>query len=114
MPIMITGHGRPSPFGSFADARRGAGRVQARRLWRARLRDPICSARRDHRLAIRALPQQRTDAAQNAAVESIGKNRLQAVADFDAVAMILDGQEQHDAFVLALFADAPLAEQIVG
>ncbi len=50
----------------------------------------------------------------NAAVEAVGKDRLQAVADFDAIAMILDGEEQHDPLVLALLADAPLAIQRIG
>jgi hypothetical protein len=55
--------------------------------------------------------QQRRDAAQNTAVEAVGKNRLQPVAHFDALAMVLDGEEQHDPFVLTAFTHAPLAEK---
>ena len=49
----------------------------------------------------------------NAAVEAVGQDRLQAVAYFNAVAMILDGEEQHDPLVLAFFADSPLTKQVV-
>ena len=69
---------------------------------------------RDHCPSISALAQQRLNAAQNAAIESIGKNRLQPVAHFDAIAMILDGEKQHDPLVLALLADTPLPVKRVG
>jgi hypothetical protein len=55
--------------------------------------------------------QQRRDAAQNTAVEAVGKNRLQTVAHFDPTAAVLDGEEQHDPFVLAALTDTPLAEK---
>ena len=100
------------PFGNYANAlalvRRqrdalGSGN-RGTNLHRARYQSP----------AISALPQQRLNAAQNAAIESIRKNRLQPVSHFDAIAMILNGEKQHDPLVLALFADAPLPVERVG
>ena len=46
--------------------------------------------------------------------EAIGQNRLQPVADFQAAAPVADGQQQQDAFVLALLPHAPGAKNGVG
>ncbi len=54
------------------------------------------------------------NAARNATIEAVGKDRLQPIADFDAVAMVLNCEEKHDPLVLALLADAPLAIERVG
>ena len=43
-----------------------------------------------------------------------GKNRFEAVADFDAGAMILDRVENQDAAIGRFAADAPLVEEIDG
>ncbi len=45
---------------------------------------------------------------------AIGDDRLQAVADLGAVLFILDREEQQDAFVVRLLADAPLVIELVG
>jgi hypothetical protein len=66
-----------------------------------------------HRLAVGASEQHWLDVPQNAAVEAVRKDRFQTVADFYSIAMILNGKEQHDPFVLALLADAPLPEEVV-
>lgn len=50
--------------------------------------------RSQHRRAVIALPQQWPDLPQRVTHESVGKNRLQAVADFDAILMVVD-REQH-------------------
>ena len=111
MPMTISGQGMPGRARTGDCTARAQADIRRRRLWLRRSRDPICVGGRDQRLAVSALAQQRLDGAQDAAVETVGQDRLQAIADFDAIAMILDGEQQHDALVLALLADAPFAKQ---
>jgi len=70
--------------------------------------------RGQHRRAVIALPQQRPHLPQRIADESVGKDRLQAVADFDAILMILDREEHQEAGILTFFPNAPFAKQSVG
>src|SRR5690349_220909 len=70
--------------------------------------------RGEQRTAVISLAQNGPDAAQNAAGVTVGDDRLKTVADFGALFAVLHGKQQHQAVVLALLADAPLAEQRVG
>ena len=70
--------------------------------------------RGQQRSAIVSLPQDRPDAAQNAAGVSIRNDRFQPVADLDAILVVLDRQQHQQAFVGSLFADAPFLEQADG
>src|SRR5579871_2116270 len=62
----------------------------------------------EQRASVVPLPQYRPDSAQNAAGVSIGDDRLQTVANFGPLFVILEGKDQEDPFVFAFLADAPL------
>ena len=112
--MTINGKGRPRRVVTVRSRVRGREPESGATPLARAIAEPICCGAGEQRLPIGSLPQQRRDAAQNAAVETIGKDRLQAVAYFDAIVMILDREQQHDPLVLALLADAPLAEERVG
>src|SRR5437016_6196429 len=98
---------------SDAPARRVRAEIQLDALGRG---DAIAHFFRSRKqgLSISALTQQGPGFAKNAAHESIGKNGFQTVTHLDAIFVVFDGGEQHDALVLALLADAPLAVKGVG
>ena len=64
-----------------------------------------------HRFAVVLLAQRGAHFAQHAADEAIGKNGLQPVAHLHAAAAVADGEQQHDAFVLA-FLPMPQARKM--
>jgi len=68
----------------------------------------------EHRGAICALLQLWPNGAEDASVKTVGQDGFQSISDFDAIAVILDGKEQQDAFILALLSDAPFAKERVG
>jgi hypothetical protein len=65
-----------------------------------------------YRAAVVILSEQRDGLAAKASDFSIGQNRLQSVADFDAVFSVLHGQKDEDAVVRGFAADAPLLVQV--
>src|SRR5579884_1244819 len=68
----------------------------------------------EDRIAVIAGAKLRAHVAQDAADEAVGEDGLEAIADLDAVLVVLRGQEQEQAFVAALVTDAPLAGEGVG
>src|SRR6202000_1664350 len=59
-------------------------------------------------------PERRNHAAASVANLGVGQNPFQTVADFNAALAVLDGEEQDDATVGALFADLPLLFEAIG
>src|ERR1035437_1196033 len=52
--------------------------------------------------------------AENGAGEAVGEDRFEAIADFEAIAAVIDDEQEQGAFVLAFLADAPGAIDGVG
>ena len=73
------------------------------------IRDPRGHQR--YRAVVVILPEQRDRLAAKASDLAVGQNRLQAVADFDAVLPVLHRQQDQDSVVGGLAADAPLLVQ---
>ena len=65
-------------------------------------------------LAVKLLLQGGAHLAQHGAGEAVGHDGFEAVAHFEAIAAVIDNQQQQDAFVLAFLADAPGAINRVG
>ena len=61
-----------------------------------------------HRAVVVVLPEQRDSFAAKTSDFAIGQDRFQPVADFDAVFPVLHRQEDQNAVVGGLAADAPL------
>jgi hypothetical protein len=88
-------------------------RTVSRQFYAGILRDDVCHSRRHqrNRALVVVLPEQRDRLAANASHFSVGQDRLQSVADFDAVSVVLRRQEDQDSMVCSFAADAPLLVQ---
>ncbi len=109
----MSGHGNPAPSDGSAGLGSGARRVVNCTPLAFAMALPIVWAAVKHRRAVIALLQGRADLSQRIAHKSVRQYRLQTVAYLDAVLMILDREQQQDACVLPLLADAPFAEKVV-
>ncbi len=85
----------------------------SRQFYAGILRDDIGDPRGHQRYCavVVILPEQRDGLAANGSNLAVGQNRLQAVADFDAVFPVLHRQQDQDSVVGGLAADAPLLVQ---
>ncbi len=73
-------------------------------------RDDIRDSRRHqrHGAVVVVLPQQRDSLAADASDLAVGQDRLQSVADFDAVFVVLHREQDQDAVVRGFVSDTPL------
>ena len=76
--------------------------------------DPSVSIAAENRRPILPRAQLRPHLPQRASRKTVGDDRLQSIADFDAALAIAHGEQEHRAFVFAFFSHAPLAIQCVG
>jgi hypothetical protein len=104
------------PFLRLTAGRRRELRTRSRQLYTGVLRDDIRDPRRHqgNGAAIVILPEQRDCLAAKVSDLAIGEDRLQSVADFDAVFPVLHRQKDEDSVVRGFAADTPLLVQVNG